>query len=203
MKFVAYVWVVGLILLCACGQNSDALYTQTILQHRGKITYNFLDKSVSPLTPQQLQNFKGLPYFEVNKGYLVQAKFTRNTAANWFAMPHTQNKTYNYLPVGTLSFEINGKAMQLMAYLHEGVNPTDTVELMVPFTDLTNGKLTYEGGRLLDVKANLNASVIWVDFNLAYNPYCAYNPDYSCPIPPKQNHLPIAVEAGEKYKPMY
>ena len=203
MKLAAYVWLVGLIVLGACGQNQDALYTQTILQHRGKITYNFLDKSVTPLTPQQLQNFKGLPYFEVNKGYLVQAKFTRNTSANWFAMPHTRNKTYNYLPVGTLSFELNGKAMQLMAYLHEGVNPTDTVELMVPFTDLTNGNLTYDGGRLLDVKANLNESIVWVDFNLAYNPYCAYNPDYSCPIPPKQNHLPIAVEAGEKYKPMY
>ena len=89
-----------------------------------------------------------------------------------------------------------------MSYLRKG-EMSDSVELFIPFTDLTGGKTTYGGGRYLDVKATLSNKKVWVDFNLAYNPYCAYNVNFSCPIPPKQNHLPMAIEAGEQYKTEY
>jgi len=107
----------------------------------------------------------------------------------------------HYVEAGTLRFEINGTKLQLMSYVRAGFENKDTVELFVPFMDKTNGISTYEAGRYLDIKASLQQHHIEVDFNMAYQPYCAFNDEFSCPIPPKQNRIPTAIEAGEKYNP--
>lgn len=184
--------------IIGCQSEADRAYEQRVLQHRGKITYNFLDETVSPLPQEQRKSFKGLAYFPVAKQFVVSATFTRNTAAKPIELPHTRNRTYTYLPIGTLRFELHNKNIQLMAYVQPQQAFLDSVTLIVPFTDLTTGKTTYGGGRLLDIPAVLSNGIILVDFNYSYFPYCAHNPEYSCPIPPKQNHLPIAIEAGEK-----
>lgn len=203
MRFFVFVALgFGLMCLNACSNPNDVAYAQRIMQHRAAITYKFLDPTTTPLTQAKLTSFKGLPYYEVNKNYLVEATFNPSGNHTIFAMPHTLNRAYEYLEVGTLSFTLNGKNLQLMSYLRKG-EMADSVELFIPFTDLTGGKSTYGGGRYLDVKAKLSAKKVWIDFNLAYNPYCAYNVDFSCPIPPKQNHLPVAIEAGEQYKTVY
>ena len=203
MRFFVFVALgLGLISLNACSNPNDVAYAQRIMQHRAAITYKFLDPATTPLTQAKLVNFKGLPYYEVNKNYLVEAIFNPSGNQTIFAMPHTLNRAYEYVEAGTLSFQLNGKNLQLMSYLRKG-EMTDSVQLFIPFTDLTRGKSTYGGGRYLDVKAKLSAKKVWIDFNFAYNPYCAYNVDFSCPIPPNQNHLPVAIEAGEQYKTVY
>jgi uncharacterized protein (DUF1684 family) len=203
MRFFVFVALgLGLISLNACSNPNDVAYAQRIMQHRAAITYKFLDPATTPLTQAKLANFKGLPYYEVNKIYLVEATFNPTGNQTIFAMPHTLNRVYEYVEAGTLSFTLNGKNLQLMSYLRKG-EMTDSVQLFIPFTDLTGGKSTYGGGRYLDVKAKLSAKKVWIDFNFAYNPYCAYNVDFSCPIPPNQNHLPLAIEAGEQYKTVY
>lgn len=176
----------------------DAEYNQRIMQMRANKTYAFLDEKTTPLTASKLATFKGLPYYEPDKSYLIQAEFTPIQQAPIFGMPHTLDRTYNYKEAGTLKFKIQGQDLMITAFLREGV-VGDTVELFVPFTDNTNGKETYGGGRYIDVFAPMRAGKINLDFNLAYNPYCAYNKDFSCPIVPKQNHIPLAVLAGEKY----
>lgn len=190
--------LVALTALTSCNSN-DAAYTQRIMQIRAAKTYQFLDKNTTPLPASKLATFKGLPYFEPDKTFLTEAEFIPIQQAPLFGMPHTLNRTYNYSEAGTLAFELNGTKLMLTAFLREGMKG-DTVELFVPFTDDTNGKETYGGGRYIDVVASLHPQKIMLDFNLAYNPYCAYNKEFSCPIVPKQNHIPAAVQAGEKYQ---
>lgn len=197
MRFTAF--ITGIVFLATSCKNSDPAYTQRIMQIRANKTYAFLDKKTTPLTASKLAAFKGLPYYEPDKAFLVHAKFTRAAHAQIFGMPHTLDRTFNYSEAGTLAFKLGGKNLQLTAFLREGMKG-DTVDLFIPFTDLTNGTETYGGGRYLDVKAVLTQSSADLDFNLAYNPYCAYNKEFSCPIPPKQNHLPVAIQAGEKYQ---
>lgn len=194
--------VIGAILLLIACNDKYAAYRQKVMQHRAAVTYTFLDKNTSPLPASQLASFKGLSYFEVNPDFLIEASFKPFTGSALFGMPHTMNRTYNYREAGTLSFEAAGQHLQLMAYQREGATG-DSLGLFIPFTDLTSGKESYGGGRYIDVKAAQHQDKVLLDFNMAYNPYCAYNAEYSCPIPPKQNHLPIAVAAGERYQPAH
>ena len=95
---------------------------------------------------------------------------------------------------GNLFFELNNRQYVLPVYREVGAEDD---YVFLPFTDLTNGDLTYGGGRYLDFTFPLKETVL-IDFNKAYNPYCAYNPKYSCPLVPSVNHLDIAIIAGEK-----
>ncbi|TNF44645.1 MAG: DUF1684 domain-containing protein, partial [Cytophagales bacterium] len=99
------------------------------------------------------------------------------------------------LHLGALPFTIDGTEYALQVYA-----PKDTSDgnyWFIPFTDATSGGETYGGGRYLDID-DVSSDTVFVDFNYAYNPYCAYNPDYACPLPPKENLLTISIEAGEK-----
>jgi uncharacterized protein (DUF1684 family) len=97
--------------------------------------------------------------------------------------------------VGTFTFTVNGKNCKLAAYTFVGGQ--DENSYFVPFTDLTSGHETYYAGRYLDVPVQEDEDYV-LDFNVAYNPYCAYNPDFACPLPPRENILGIAIPVGEK-----
>ncbi|HVF96436.1 MAG TPA: DUF1684 domain-containing protein [Flavisolibacter sp.] len=103
---------------------------------------------------------------------------------------------------GTAFFQLNGKSLQLNLYKsqEEMTNPAYRNYLFLPFTDSTSGNETYQSGRYIDLTTtDIKDNKLMVDFNKAYNPYCAYvSGVYNCPIPPKENALPIAVRAGEK-----
>jgi uncharacterized protein (DUF1684 family) len=98
--------------------------------------------------------------------------------------------------VGVLEFTLHGQPLRLSAFVEVGQRDD---RLFVPFTDLTSGKETYQAGRYLDISRSATGVYV-VDFNLAYNPYCYYNPTYDCPYPPKENRLQVAIRAGEKIK---
>lgn len=188
-------WV--LIAFCLACTTDDTAYKNNIIQLRANKNYDFMQAGETPLDSFGLANFKGLHYYEPNISYRVEATFTAIPISEVFGFPHTLNRTYNYREAGKLRFSINGQALELTGYEREG-SVGDSLELFIPFTDKTNGKETYGGGRYIDLKVKPSQQEVMLDFNTAYNPYCAYNEDYSCPIPPAQNRLAVTIEAGEK-----
>ncbi len=162
----------------------------------------FRNKDESPLKKQDFAEFKGLNYFAENKRFAVKATFTRTSDEKYFQMPTSSGKSKKFVKYGVLEFKLNGKKQKLNVYQTDAEvlkkNPEYADLLFVPFKDSTNGEKTYAGGRYIDIKAPTNNEVI-LNFNLAYNPNCAYGNDrYNCPIPPKENNLQVKIEAGEK-----
>ncbi len=151
--------------------------------------------SDSPIPEEERALFKGLKYFPPNADYQVKAHLSKFEKPEVITMATSKGTIRQYLKYGLFQFELHGRKQQLHAY-KAADDPTDH-SLFVPFTDETSGKESYGAGRYLDIENQKRDDYI-LDFNLAYNPYCAYNEDYVCPVPPRENKLPIAVRAGEK-----
>jgi len=138
--------------------------------------------------------FKALNYFVPNMAYKLVAQVMRNedTTTREVKIPMTDGSIETYEKFGVAKFEINGQPQKLTVYLLDGL-------FMVLFRDQTAPQETYGGGRYLDIAASeLQDNKLPLDFNKAYNPYCAYNHNFACPLPPKENTLAVRVEAGEK-----
>jgi uncharacterized protein len=162
----------------------------------------FRDKVESPLREEDFPNFKGLNYFPVDSNFRVTAHFTRTPSEKWFQMPTSSGRMKKFIKFGVLNFKIHGKAMTLAVYQIDPAIAAKFPEyadlLFVPFKDATNRTETYGGGRYMDIKTPTDKTTI-LDFNLAYNPNCAYGGEkWNCPIPPSENSLKIAISAGEK-----
>ncbi|WP_324721823.1 DUF1684 domain-containing protein [Salinimicrobium sp. HB62] len=164
-----------------------------------KINSEFKDPAESPLPKEEREQFAGLEFFSFDPAFKVTAEFLRTPNEVPFAMPTTSEKMKMYVKYGELYFNLKGKEFKLNVYQSLSLSQTEEYKdyLFLPFTDLTNGEATYSGGRYLDMTIPTE-KYIELDFNKAYNPYCAYSGGYSCPIPPKENHLEIAVNAGVK-----
>ncbi len=144
---------------------------------------------------------KYFQFFPIDSSYRVDAKFIRTENAPWFEMSMTGGTKQIYRKYGELVFSINGKPLHLFAY--QGQYFLGTMEyknyLFAPFTDSSSAEETYGAGRYLDLSIlDVKNDSMVIDFNKAYNPYCAYSHDYSCPVPPRENDLPIYIRAGEK-----
>jgi uncharacterized protein (DUF1684 family) len=148
----------------------------------------------APLTSRQQRNFSGLEYFPENLALVVKAKIDRNVKPGVVRMETTKGREQTYSRYGVVQFQVDGDATQVTLYASEGSH-----ELFLPFRDATSGKETYGAGRYLDL--HVHGDEILIDFNYAYNPYCAYNPDWSCPLPPAENWLKVPIRAGEKSFP--
>ncbi len=118
-----------------------------------------------------------------------------------FTIPTVDGKQKEYFKYGILSFKIKGEKLQLYVYQSLALMriPKYKNYLFIPFKDFTSGKETYGGGRYLDIEmTDIQTDVVILDFNKAYNPYCAFGDGFSCPVPPKENHLKSQIKAGEK-----
>ena len=147
----------------------------------------------SPLPDSARARFTALPYYPISHDYRVLARLTRAASGDSITLAYTRNQTERLGVAGTLSFTLQGRELQLIAYYESGSDE----RLFVPFTDSTSGGETYGGGRYLRLEKPKGAS--WeLDFNAAYHPYCVYNVEYVCPIPPRENRLPLAIRAGER-----
>lgn len=169
-----------------------------IEKHREEYKAEFLKSSNSPL---KQEDFEYLRFYEPNEKFKVECKFVATKTGKPFELPTSAGKTKTYVKFGELRFEIDGQKHKLAVYQSLGLKamPQYRDYLFIPFKDLTNGKESYGGGRYLDLRMNqIEGDKIYLDFNKAYNPYCAFSEGYSCPIPPKANHLKVAIEAGEK-----
>lgn len=145
---------------------------------------------------------KYLHFFYPDEAFRVNARFERIYEAPWFKMPTSANRYQVQRVYGILHFSVNDTALILHVYQSEDLLQTKKYAdyLFVPFTDKTCGIETYDNGRYIDLKIrDVESGNCIIDFNKAYNPYCAYvTGKYNCPIPPKENDLPVAIRAGEK-----
>ncbi|HEX2606398.1 MAG TPA: DUF1684 domain-containing protein [Flavisolibacter sp.] len=145
---------------------------------------------------------KQLHFYEPDAAFVTEARFEKTGTASWFQMATSGSVKKWYRVFGILHFQLKGKSFQLNLYQSQDLlqSPAYQNYLFLPFTDLTSGKETYASGRYMDLKMeDLAGGYLRIDFNKAYNPYCAYvSGVYNCPIPPRENTLEIAVTAGEK-----
>ena len=148
----------------------------------------------SPLRPKEKTVFKRLSFFTPDTSFLVNARFELEPEPKAFDMPTTTNSFTKEVVYGRLFFSLKGVPQVLEVY--RAFEAQDDY-LFLPFFDKTSGVSTYGGGRYIDLRYPLADSVL-IDFNKAYNPYCAYNPKYACALVPPVNTLTVAVEAGEK-----
>ena len=138
--------------------------------------------------------FKELEFFKIDLKYRVTATVVLTPEAPVFAMPTTTERLPLYRQYAIATFEIDGIEYRLSLYQNQKymMSPNYDNTLFIPFSDKSNGTKSYGGGRYMDVPIPAEgAKTIVLDFNQTYNPYCAYNSKYSCPIPPKENNLNI------------
>jgi len=180
----------------ANAQFGDIGWQKGLETYWSKIDSAFRDTLHSPLPKEARSGFTALERFTTDPSFRVKASFTLHEGPV-FGMKTTSQREPQYQSIGTLRFVVEGKEEQLTVYRNIDLSrlPDYVHYLFVPFTDLTNGDSTYGGGRYIDLEGPLGREVE-LDFNRAYNPYCAYGGAYSCPIPPLENHVEVAVRAG-------
>lgn len=182
--------------LSACGQKSQS-YNNEILNHRAAYKREFITDKRSPLT---IEDTALLRFFPANKAFVVNAELELTPDSVPFDMPTVSGKTKRYRQFGILHFTINDTVQHLkvLQSLKLITKREYKDHLFVPFTDATTYLDTYGGGRYLDLsQADIENGTIELDFNKCYNPWCAYADGYSCPIPPPENRLDVAIKAGE------
>ncbi|MEH6764425.1 MAG: DUF1684 domain-containing protein [Aequorivita antarctica] len=164
-----------------------------------ELNEEFSNPETTILDPEDFKNFHGLEFYPIDEKFIVNAKLVRTPDEKPFLMPTTTSRTPEYVKYGEAHFTIDGKDFVLNIF--KSTQPYDEPGyedyLFLPFTDLTSGDGSYGGGRFLDQRIPEGDTIV-IDFNKAYNPYCAYSARYSCPIPPKENDLLIRIEAGVK-----
>ncbi len=182
--------------------STDAAYAAQIRQGRRAKDQQFRTAATSPLTSAQKTSFDSLRYFGPDVNYKVSGHLHRNAAATApiVTLARTDGGTDAYRVWASTDFTLPGQTQQQRLQLLQKVTPAGPQEpLFLPFGDATNGRETYAAGRYLDLPLPADgAQEIELDFNLAYNPFCAYNPEYSCPLPPAENKMSVAIEAGEQ-----
>jgi uncharacterized protein (DUF1684 family) len=152
----------------------------------------FVHDAESPIKPDARERFAGLAYFAPDPVFVIDAHVDPPPAASELRMPTSTGDEVVYHRAGTVHFSVDGTPAQLTLFSVEGAS-----DLFVPFRDATSGKETYGAGRYLEVSHPVDGRVE-LDFNYAYNPYCAYSEAYSCPLPPMENWLKVPIRAGEK-----
>lgn len=192
-----FIFILSVFVLTACGtKQATSTYVNDIKSERKKKNKEFSNKDKSPLEEKDMKTFIGLNYFPIDSNFRIKAEFTKVDTATPFQMPTSTDRLPMYVKEGILSFEIDTKTYQLSVFKNLD-NPDDPF-WFIPFSDLTSGNGTYGGGRYIDFQLPKEGNPVYIDFNTAYNPYCAYNHKYSCPIPPRENDLQVAIKAGEK-----
>ncbi|OEJ98888.1 hypothetical protein A8C32_06785 [Flavivirga aquatica] len=189
--------LLSVIWLAGCAQGKRPILGETEFQK--KLNSEYKDATKSPLKDKDRKNFKGLDFFKFDSTYVVKASLFRTPDTKWFNMKTTTNRVSEERIFGVLSFEIEDETFKLNIYQGKDLIKEKGFEdyLFLPFLDETNGVESYGGGRYIDTRIP-EGDVMLIDFNKAYNPYCAYNEKYSCPIVPRENYLKIKIKAGVK-----
>jgi len=169
---------------------SPTFYIDTIEANRVEKDRFFRSNPYSPL--EDRINFDGLNYYPPNPDYRYTLPLDRAQEPEPLTFQTNTGDERVYYRIGTVEFEVEGQPAQLTIYKSD-----DHDELFLPFRDATSGNETYGAGRYMEPE-ELSDGKILVDFNLAYNPFCAYSDQYSCPLPPFENHLKVPIQAGEK-----
>lgn len=171
-----------------------------IKQYQSKLAKEWTNPETTPLKEDEVANFKGITFFPINRTYIVNAEFIPIQDGKTIPFPTSANKIKYYKEYGKLNFSINQKNLELTVYQSDPPIEGYESSLFLPFMDETNGISSYGGGRYLDFDIqDIKNNQLKIDFNKAYNPYCAYSKYYNCPIPPANNFLSIEILAGVSY----
>jgi uncharacterized protein (DUF1684 family) len=183
-------------------QKEIATEEQQVLKWRKERDVFFKSHQRSPLLPQDKKAFKGLRYYPFDPNYVFSGRIERfifhiDNPQYYATFLTNKGTSKRYLRYGRIHFSLDGRELAIEIYKSI---LSDT--LFIPFKDGTNGKETYEGGRYIDAEI-LPDYQMGLDFNMAYNPSCAYNEKFICVLPPKENMLDVEIRAGEKiFKPV-
>ena len=198
-KIISFITLI--LLMSAC--NSQRKKTLIgVTEYQQKLNESYKDGSKSPLKKNDLKNFKGLEFYPVDSSFIVTARLTKTKDATTFEMATTTDRKPLYKEYGILTFTLKGIDCSLTVYQSQDDLQDEKYKdfLFLPFTDNSSGNGSYAGGRYMDVMTTDEKTdgTIVLNFNNSFNPYCAYNEKYSCPLTPRQNHLSLAVKAGIK-----
>lgn len=207
MKFlINLILIAGFFGAVGCAEtvkSNNAAIEIEKFQH--KLNEEYRNPKESPLRGDHFTQFKGHPFFPVSMKYCVEADFTRTLNAVPFEIPTSSGHTKPYVEYGKVTFKIDSKNYTLTVFQNLQLVKQKEYEdyLFLPFRDATNGISTYGGGKYMDLRMP-KGNKITLDFNKSYQPFCAYNAyDYSCPIVPEENTLPIKIEAGVMYEDIF
>jgi len=168
-------------------------YVQEILDKRAETDQFMRNSKESPFL-NKLESYHGLNYFEPDLEFKINADFTKISDGKIRKLPTSDGKEEQYQEYGFADFNLDRRNHRLLILKTvEG----ESNHIFIPFADSTSGDETYGAGRYLELPTIKGGKVL-LDFNLAYNPYCAYSADYSCPLPPAENYLATSIKAGEK-----
>ncbi|MBR9846900.1 MAG: DUF1684 domain-containing protein [Algicola sp.] len=193
----SFILLIAFISTLSCAQKKQPVLGETEFQR--ELNAEYKDATSSPLKDKDRKTFKGLDFFKFDSTYIVTAHLKRTPDTEWFDMKTTTSRVSPERIYGILTFELKGETYTLNVYQGKDVMTREGLEdyLFLPFLDDTNGEESYGGGRYIDLRIP-EGDTIEIDFNKAYNPYCAYNEKYSCPIVPRVNYLALNVRAGVK-----
>jgi len=161
----------------------------------------FTEHPQSPIKPEYREAFDGLAYFEPDPQFRVPARVRVYGNPNPIELEVTAGAPIRYLRAVIFEFELRGERIQMAGYRQESA---EDQTIFIPFRDKTTGQQTYHRGRYMEMEPDeelVNGDVVTLDFNLAYNPFCAYTDTFACPLAPEENWLEVVVPAGEKKPP--
>jgi uncharacterized protein (DUF1684 family) len=202
MKTSLLCLLIGVVLLAVLGcqtslSSEEKQIVAEIQQERVEKDSIFKEVDFSPILENDREDFKGLNYYPIDLKWRFQGPITQYDTIINDTIIGTKGDLRPARKYGYFEFELDNKIHHLEIY--KIIRPDTAYQnyLFLGFTDETTGKSTYGTGRYIDLTIRSDNNYV-VDFNKAYNPYCAYNPKYTCAIPPDENALPLAVTAGEK-----
>jgi uncharacterized protein (DUF1684 family) len=175
-------------------EENEGDYVAEIQAARAAQDAAFRSQPNQPVPPDKVDEFLPLKYFPPDPDYVVPASLKPAEERGVVEMPTSMGKIRKQHRVGVLEFTLKGQPLTLGAFVEAGA---DVNRLFVPFSDLTSGTETYAAGRYLELDRT-PTGLYTIDFNKAYNPYCYYNADFDCPIPPRESRLPLPIRAGER-----
>ena len=181
------------------GFSQEQFSLAAVEKFQNELNAEYADAKTSPLLPEDLKTFHSLEYYPANEKFFVVAKFIRTENEQPFEMKTSTDRRPVYVKYGEAHFSIESQVFQLNLYRNIELSKKEQYKdyLFLPFSDLTCGNESYIGGRYIDMKIPKGDTIV-IDFNTAYNPYCAYSYKYSCPKVPLENDLKIAIRAGVK-----
>jgi uncharacterized protein len=178
-------------------ERGTVVLHDSIQYERSQKDASFKSGSDSPLLPEDKQRFQGLSYYSYNPDLRFSVRLNRYRSPEQVRLGTNTGEIRSGLRYGYFDFKVQDKDCRLQVYRLEDVPESGGSDLFIPFRDSTVGTETYSSGRYIDLKEN-TSGIYELDFNRAYNPSCAYNSEYSCPVPPAENTLAVAIRAGEK-----
>lgn len=193
-RIIIYLLIVPIFISCA-GYNLDEINS-----YQTNLKKEWENPETTPLKEDEKDSFQGIQFFPIDKKYILNADFTPIENGKTIPFPTSAKKIKHYKEYGKLNFKLNGNFHELTIYQSDPPIEGYENSLFLPFMDETNGDTSYGGGRYLDFEiTDIQDNKLVIDFNKAYNPYCAYSKYYNCPIPPANNYLNTEIKAGVSY----